>query len=217
MRRRTGGRWAGREKSRVVNRLFSLLLCAVALSLGGVWCYQRNFAYHHLAGREIAPDAPVQTEAIGVKKWSRDGYLIEPLARFEMTGRVVLTDRFWSGREADLSPVDLTLAWGPRSDTGLLEKISFYKMGRYARYEWDDMSIKPDTIAHHSANMHMIAADSEVARKLKSIHREDLVTFSGYLVSVQATDGWSWKSSTSRTDEGNGACELVWVEKIASR
>lgn len=195
-------------------RLFWLLLWAVILSLSGVWCYQRNFAYHHLPGRQVAPNEPTQTEVEEVKKWSRDGYLIEPLARFEMTGRVVLTDRFWSGREADLSQVDLTLAWGPLSDTALLEKIDFFKIGRYARYEWEDMNIKQDIIAHNSANMHMIPVDSDVASKLKSVSREDLVTFSGYLVSARATDGWSWKSSLSRTDQGDGACELVWVEKI---
>lgn len=189
----------------------------MVLSVSGVWYYQRNFAYHHLAGRQVAPDQPVQTKVEGVKKWSRDGYLIEPLARFEMTGRVVLTDRFWSGREADLSSVDLTLAWGPLSDTALLEKIDFFKIGRYARYEWDDPNITQDVIAHNSANMHMIPSDSLVAGKLKSVKREDVVTFRGYLVSARATDGWSWQSSLSRTDQGDGACELVWVEKLETR
>jgi hypothetical protein len=199
----------------VANRLVGLLLCAVILSLSGVWCYQRNFAFRHLAGREIAPDEPLQTELDEQLRWNRNGYLVEALARFEMKGRVLLTDRFWSGRESELSPVDLTLGWGPMSDTALLENISLYKIGRYYRYEWEDMSIKQDTIAHHSANMHMIPSTPEVERQLKKVRREDRVTLEGYLVKATSTDGWSWKSSLTRKDQGNGACELIWVERIS--
>jgi hypothetical protein len=31
----------------------------------------------------------------------------------------------------------------------------------------------------------------------------------------RAPDGWRWRSSLTREDTGAGACELVWVERIA--
>jgi len=34
------------------------------------------------------------------------------------------------------------------------------------------------------------------------------------LVEVKAQDGWTWRSSLSREDTGNGACELMLVEEV---
>jgi hypothetical protein len=33
-------------------------------------------------------------------------------------------------------------------------------------------------------------------------------------VDISAEDGWRWRSSRSRTDTGNGACELILLERI---
>jgi len=39
----------------------------------------------------------------------------------------------------------------------------------------------------------------------------------GYLISIRGEDGWHWRSSLSRTDSGDGACEVVWVDSLAIR
>ncbi|MDH4134437.1 MAG: hypothetical protein OEV31_06575 [Gammaproteobacteria bacterium] len=31
---------------------------------------------------------------------------------------------------------------------------------------------------------------------------------------IQASDGWQWRSSLTRTDSGNGACEVVLVKSM---
>jgi hypothetical protein len=41
-----------------------------------------------------------------------------------------------------------------------------------------------------------------------------VVRLEGYLVEARADDGWRWRSSLTREDTGNGACELVWVERL---
>ena len=43
---------------------------------------------------------------------------------------------------------------------------------------------------------------------------QQVITLHGYLVEVRANDGWHWRSSLTRNDTGNGACELVWVESV---
>jgi hypothetical protein len=40
------------------------------------------------------------------------------------------------------------------------------------------------------------------------------VRFKGYLLTVQADDGWRWRSSMTRTDQGAGACEVVLVDAL---
>lgn len=199
------------QREKVFWGLLALSLVALA-----AWFYIVNFTYRFPAGQAVAPELPRQREITEKKTWNRDGYLITALAEFEMTGRVLIADRYWNDREADLSPIDLTLAWGPASDTAVLEKLSFYKLPRYYRYEWDDPSVDATLIKDHTANMHMIGARPMVERQLKRVRREQIVTLRGYLVQVDATDGWHWKSSLSRTDSGNGACEVVLVESLST-
>jgi hypothetical protein len=78
-------------------------------------------------------------------------------------------------------------------------------------------SLPAETIYAHSANMHILPANAEVENLLEQICSGDIVTLRGYLVAVQAGDAWHWRSSMSRTDRGDGSCELVWVESLAIR
>ena len=49
---------------------------------------------------------------------------------------------------------------------------------------------------------------------LESVRSVEVVKLSGYLVQVNASDGWHWKSSLIREDTGNGACEVVYVKEL---
>jgi hypothetical protein len=59
--------------------------------------------------------------------------------------------------------------------------------------------------------MHLIPADAEVAREMAKVDADDRVRIDGWLVQVEAGDGWRWRSSLRRDDSGGGACELVYV------
>ncbi len=41
-----------------------------------------------------------------------------------------------------------------------------------------------------------------------------IVTIGGFLVDVTGPGGFTWNTSLIRTDTGNGACEIVWVESL---
>jgi hypothetical protein len=70
-------------------------------------------------------------------------------------------------------------------------------------------------IAQHSANMHIIPAGDPIEKELMRIRKGHIVRLGGYLVQVNAPDGWSWRSSLTRSDTGGGACEVVLVDRIA--
>ena len=74
----------------------------------------------------------------------------------------------------------------------------------------------PDEIVRSSANMHMIPADETVAAALRRVRRDQTVHIDGWLVQADAADGWRWRSSLTREDSGGGACELVYVCRIAT-
>jgi hypothetical protein len=66
----------------------------------------------------------------------------------------------------------------------------------------------------HLAQMHMIPSTDEIASRLGRVRPGQLVTVSGYLVDVRGANGFTWKTSLSRSDTGDGSCEVVWVESL---
>jgi hypothetical protein len=165
----------------------------------------------------IAPTVPQQRRIPNPEPFQWKGYTFTPLATFEVEARVLSKERYWLGREAELSPIDLALGWGPMSNEAVLDEIKISQGGRFYHWWTDDLPIPTGVIASHSANMHLIPANVEVMTALKRARKGSLVEFSGFLVSVQASDGWRWRSSLTRTDAGHGACELVWVERMTVR
>lgn len=93
--------------------------------------------------------------------------------------------------------------------------LSFWLLG-FGWYEYKArvLPLPQKVIAASSSNMHVIPGDEYVEDVLSSLHRGDVISFSGFLVEVKAADGWGWRSSLSRTDEGHGACEVVWVKRL---
>ncbi len=165
----------------------------------------------------LVPSTPHQASLAQPRFWEKDEYRIIALAQFSLEARVLSKERYWFGREADLSPVDLALGWGPMSDQNVLDRLKISQSGR--RYFWwgRPLPLPAETIYAHSANMHILPANEEVDNLLDQICAGDIVTLRGYLVSVQAGNGWHWRSSLSRTDRGDGSCEVVWVEGLAIR
>ena len=166
-------------------------------------------------GRAAAVVAePVQHNLWIPRIWKKSGYTIRGVAEFGLTGRVLLKDTFTSDEESDLAPVDFTFGWGPMSDPSFLKKVNLSHSGRFYRWTTADAA-DSDKISLHSANMHMIPGSKEVEKTLHSIQPGELVSLSGYLVNAERADSWTWTTSMTRDDTGDGACEIVWVDKIA--
>ena len=79
------------------------------------------------------------------------------------------------------------------------------------------MPLPEDVLNSHCANMHMVPADKGVEKQLKSVDVQDVVDMSGYLVEITGPNKFKWRSSLTRTDTGNGACELMWVQEVIKR
>ncbi len=189
----------------------ALLVC-VALALASAGC-GRARPPGVLAAEEPAQELlPLPASSISYHE-----YEIAPLASFHLTARVLGAKRYRLGREAGIAPVDLALGWGPMSDSAILRDISITQLGRYYMWSSHDLPIERDEIVSHSANMHVIPATLEVLDALLRVRSGDIVTITGELVQVRAPDGWLWTSSLSRTDSGDGACELVWARELGTR
>ena len=159
---------------------------------------------------------PLQSEIPStMPRLSMEGATLQPLAGFSIEARVLGREDYRMGREADFSPTDLALGWGRMTEDAVLGQLQISQGGRWYRYSWkNDPPIPLGEIVRSSANMHMLPADDAVAAALGDVEAGDRVRIDGWLVQVNAPDGWRWRSSLSRTDTGAGSCELLWLERI---
>ena len=145
-----------------------------------------------------------------------EGMRLEPLAGFSVDARVLSRRDYRLGREADVSPTDLALGWGRMRDDRVLSRLVIEQRGRWYRYSWRDRGppIPSREIARSSANMHIVPANAAAAATLARIEAGQRVRIDGWLVEMAAEDGWRWRSSLTRDDQGRGACELVYACSI---
>lgn len=185
----------------------------VSLILVGTYQVWDGLAISRPIGVVVA-DEPRQEMLETTSAREKNGYRVIPLASFDIKARVLLTKTYWFDRESGLAPVDLVLGWGPMSDGKILKHFSFRQGGRFYYWWTKSLPIPREVIESHSANMHMIPANRSIEKDLKSLRPGNIVQIRGYLVEVNAIDGWRWKSSLIRTDTGAGACEVIWVESL---
>lgn len=140
---------------------------------------------------------------------------LQPLAGFSIDARVLSREDYHVGRTADLSPTDLALGWGRMRDDAVLSRLSISQAARWYHYQWtDEAPLPPVEIAQSSANMHLIPSDAASAEALHRVRAGERVRIDGWLVEATAPDGWHWRSSMTRDDVGDGACEVVYVCSI---
>ena len=188
------------------------LFIVVVIFIG--WRYCSPDTIHYAAPDEVIDKAPLQAEVADLLPIPFDDYAIQPMAEFTLEARVLAREDYWLGREADLSPTDLVLGWGEMADPQVVKQINIRQSGRWYFWQVESFPIPRRNIETQSANMHLIPANDEVARTLKQIRPGQLVTLQGYLVNVNADDGWRWRSSLTREDTGANACELIYVKQL---
>ncbi len=142
------------------------------------------------------------------------GYEIRSLQPFTLQARVLSRKNYASGREAQLSKLDLALGWGAMAQPEVIAQLDISQRNRWYFWSAKRLPIPKRQIETQSANMHIIAGSESVARQLERVRANDNVVLDGDLVEVVGEDGWRWRSSLSREDTGNGSCEVVLVHAL---
>jgi hypothetical protein len=189
------------------------VLLFVGLFGYGVLHHYQNRPVIHGAG-EMAVSEPIQinTHAADVQL---NGFTLTPLAEYSIKARVLSKEDYSMGTEAELSPTDLALGWGPMSDEAVLSKIDISQSNRFFYWHVDAFPIPQHEIETHAANTHIIPANDSVKRQLRKIRQGQIVNIKGQLIEAKRPDGWHWRSSLTREDTGAGACELVYVKELS--
>jgi len=166
----------------------------------------------------LAPRQPLQGPLLeGELAVSVNGWKLTPLATYSIQARVLAVKRYRSDPTADLSPYDVLLGWGPMSDSATLSQISFSQRNRFGYWHHGpNTSISAGEISRHQANTHLIPASADIQSRMGWLREGSVVILRGKLVEARRADGVGqpWRSSLSRTDTGDGACEIVYVESL---
>lgn len=81
----------------------------------------------------------------------------------------------------------------------------------YRRGDWEKKLGSP--IKKLCSNNHLISNDETITSLIKQIKKNDYIKISGYLINAYWGNSYL-TTSISRDDEGNGACEVVYVTDI---
>ncbi len=188
-------------------------IVAVLALVSLVWYLERR-PLPHPPG-VLVPQAPRQGELRGdAPQFLRAGATLTAVASFDIDARVLSREDYWFDAGARLVPTDLALGWGRMSDSAVLDRVDIAQFGRFYYWHVQEFPIPEREIIESSANMHLIPADRSVERSLGRVRAGDVVHFRGFLVNARMPDGGEWRTSTTRSDSGAGACELVWVEDL---
>lgn len=187
----------------------------VLFLLGGAgYSWQQHRVHERLIHSGFVPEEPLQTSTTA-SSFEMVGYTIQPVADYKVHARVLSIETYRIGREADLSPLDFALGWGPMSDEKVFGQLHISQGNRFYYYSWKNQApIDPAIIIHASANTHLVPANKTIERQLFKIQQGQIVTLKGQLINVQHPDGWHWNSSLTRDDTGAGACELMLVNEV---
>jgi hypothetical protein len=161
---------------------------------------------------------PVQRDLDPPPQFAALGHTFTARARYDITARVLRKEIYRLDGGAGLAPVDLGVGWGPMSDTRVIDELEFSQMGRFLYWRPrhpQSFPVPLPTLVTHAAQMHLVPSTEALESRLKKLRPGQVVTISGYLVDIRGPGGFTWKTSLTRTDTGDGACEIVWVESLA--
>ncbi len=155
--------------------------------------------------------APLQRDLPARPGFQLNDYYFTLMAEFQLEALVLGRRDYRRDAGAVLAPIDLALGWGAMARADILEQFDIRQRGRFYFWRVDDYPIPRQEIIASSANMHLIPGNPEAFSQLRAVRAGQVVRLRGYLVNVDRNDGWRWRTSMTRLDTGDGACEVFLV------
>ncbi len=155
-----------------------------------------------------------------IVRLTRDGYniAITQKAAYTVRGIVLSRENYYSGWNSLISPADVALCWGKLAENGTYKRLKWSQGNRW--YFWhpgNDFGYNNDFVAKHSSNNHIIPATPNLAKAVKGLKEGNVVEMTGHLVDVGAvktSESYSWNSSVSAGDRGDGSCEIIYLTRL---
>jgi hypothetical protein len=175
---------------------------------------------------EALQKEPIQTTSSAkpfVKMAKGHSYHIEPVHDYEIWGLVV-SDHYsdsWYDTVHEawndyLNTKDICVVWGSNVLNPHLPKLKFSHgawtcyVNTRSRDAWEKFNM------NQFSNNHIIPANVDIGRLIANSNVGDEIRIKGHLVNYKIDNGPPRTSSTIRTDTGNGACEIIYVNEFST-
>jgi hypothetical protein len=205
-----------------VRKLLNLLLLASILAVGVA--HRKRIELPDADDVLEVDHAPIQEPTSEPKfdfEYSDKSYVVQPVAQYELWGLVVshnniaaIDDIYHDSSSVDLK--DLCVIWGPNVEDNNYNKVKFWSEPWSCQFQTDDMEAFRAFSKDALSNNHLLSDDPEVRSKIRQARIGDQIHLTGWLVNYYPVGlpDHVRKSSTIRTDTGNGACEVVFVKSF---
>lgn len=209
------------------HRFVNWLIVLSAVAMVGCWYYADHLPPPRVlssASREEpvqdkTREKPFDTSVADVQ------YRVTPRFTYDITGLVVslhdslawwdYAHREWNDH---INVADLCVVWGNNVKRDAYRQASF----THTQWEcwWQTGAVPPEKMFDGDAmsNNHVVTADPALAKRLRDVRIGDEVRFRGYLIDyttyLEGRPTGSRNTSVVRTDSGEGACEIVWIDEL---
>jgi len=164
---------------------------------------------------------PMDTRVNGVD------YRIQPRYAYELNAIVVSlhhSDTWWDyahkASSDHVNIMDLCVAWGDTVRSGAYRDASFSNNQWECHWSYSSERAMKQFNNAQVSNNHIVTDDPSVAKAMRKIQIGDQIRLRGYLVDYTTfKDGrplGTRVSSETRTDSGNGACEVLYIDGFDS-
>lgn len=141
----------------------------------------------------------------------------EEVEPYSVRGRVLARKNYHFDALSRYVPTDLALAWGLLTAPENYHELTVEQGGR--RFWWYASKELLNRLSHPEiealcANTHIVPSSKEIAETAANLKPGDLIFLEGSLINLTLPDGTLAKTSTTRHDRGDGACEIVLVKRL---
>ncbi len=201
----------------------SLILLSFFTLAAGFW--KKNDISSNI---QLLPDIsyePVQKRIRSNKEFTvnvnKVDYKIKPLYEYELVGMVVsykLHDgntRLHKRWNDHLNLADYCVVWGDTAAASTLPKVKFWNGQFTCNFSTRDQEAWSNFNASQISNNHLITDEKFIRNNISKIKIGDQIRIKGYLAEYENVNtGGSRGTSITRDDEGDGACETIFVEEF---
>lgn len=164
-------------------------------------------------------NAPIQKQ-IKSEKFKKNGFILNKLYSYKMRARVVSNKKYSWDTLSHIATHDMGVTWQDLSKTHIFNLFDWKHHNRLLYFSGKKKDVDLlggiKKLNTQLANVHLIPKNFEVEQKLNKIKSYDIIDIDGYLVDVfNYSTNEAYYTSDSRSDEGAGACEIIYVEDVS--
>ncbi len=156
-----------------------------------------------------------------VKKVNDIEYEIQPLYDYELFGLVVSYEhhdgnynlhKLWRDH---INVADFCVVWGENATNNQLNDIDFWNGQFTCNYSTRNQQAWESFNINQLSNNHLLTDYKHAQKKLRGINIGDQIRIKGWLANYKNLgNGGTRGTSITRDDQGNGACETIYVNEV---